>query len=91
MFKSRPTGRFVLVLIIVVAMFGAVTAAHADTITYTATANGLSGTIGTTSFTDAAVTVTLVGDTTNVVSGPSGSPLPAVPFRPSWLTRVRQR
>jgi hypothetical protein len=43
---------------------------HADPITYTLSSD-VSGTLGGVSFTDVLVTITLVGDTANVVPGPS--------------------
>jgi hypothetical protein len=57
-----------------VVLQGWVIPAQATPITYTATAT-LSGKIGNTAFTNAAVTVTLKGDTANVAVPPS--PLPS--------------
>jgi hypothetical protein len=44
--------------------------ANADGITYTETNSSMTGTIGATSFTNAPVTVTFVGDTSNVIIAP---------------------
>jgi hypothetical protein len=51
------------------ALFCSVTQVHADSITYSLTTTA-SGTFGGSSFTNAQVTVTLTGDTSNIMPGP---------------------
>jgi hypothetical protein len=57
---------FIRAAVLIVALFGFVPFAHAVPITYMQTGTA-SGMLGATPFTDAFVTVTLTGDTTNVV------------------------
>jgi|SRR5688500_13322465 len=62
---------FIRAAVLIVALFAFVPLAHAAPITYVQTGTA-SGMIGATSFTDAFVTVTVTGDTTNVVPEPFG-------------------
>lgn len=63
---------FIRAAVLIAALFGFVPFAHAAPITYVQTGTA-SGMLGTTSFTDAFVTVTVTGDTTNVVPEPFGA------------------